>query len=154
MPPMHNKWKLVRFDTASVSPTTPSPTPMPGPPYDSSPLVILAAVLGSLAFGIGVLWLARCAFADPLLRQARRTDPNSWYILRLSPAPPGLTKRCRASTVRIPNIKRISVLRSTNNASTWTRHLRPTYPSRALLPGGSWYGRPREIAFETHRAIR
>ena len=93
MPPMYVKWNLVRFDTASLAPTAPTPTPMPGPPYDSSPFVILAAVLGSLAFGIGVLWLARCAYVDPLLRQARRADPDSWYTLRLPPPSPGSIKR-------------------------------------------------------------
>jgi len=85
-------FNLVRLDTLS-STNTPTPTPASGAPYDTSAFVILAAVLGSVAVGIALLWLGKRAFGDPLLRQAERHRRSPGYLLSVSPTPPVSSRR-------------------------------------------------------------
>jgi hypothetical protein len=83
---------IVRLD-ASILTNTPTPKPAPGTPYDTSAFVILAAVLGSVAVGIALLWLGKRAFGDPLLRQAERHSRSPGYLLSVSPTSPASTQR-------------------------------------------------------------
>ncbi|KAL2186565.1 hypothetical protein L209DRAFT_389374 [Thermothelomyces heterothallicus CBS 203.75] len=80
MAPAHAEPSTVHSGTAPLQDSSsPTSDPLAGPPYDSSPVVILAAVLGSLVFAVAFFWFARCAFADPLLRQIRTRDQAPGY---------------------------------------------------------------------------
>jgi hypothetical protein len=82
MPPTPSSENSISLDASLISRSNPTPTSVAAPPddHDASAFVILAAVLGSIAFAVAFLWLMKRAFADPLLRQARRQRLVTGYL--------------------------------------------------------------------------
>ncbi|KAK3305971.1 uncharacterized protein B0T15DRAFT_533946 [Chaetomium strumarium] len=117
---------IPQFSTASVLVNIPNPEPtelrVSEAPHDTSAFVILAAALGSLALGLFFLCLAKCAFANPVLRQIRRQRRAQapGHILPVSTTP-------SSSDVTPLDLNE-------ENSGTSTGEDCPVYPTRVWIP--------------------
>lgn len=74
------------IDSPGASPPLPAPVPEP-PTQDTSAVIILAAVIGSLVFAVAFLWMTKRIFGDLILQSAmgvRRRGRVSSYVLPIS----------------------------------------------------------------------